>query len=131
MRDYGKIPTALWSRPDIQALSPQAKLLAVYLLTNSHSNLIGAYRLPDAYIQEDLRLPLVIVRKALTELTTAGFACLCAVTAWIWVKPQLGLDPPDNGNVWKHARKRAAEVPDDCSWKSDFQRHFEALDHGI
>jgi len=54
MRTYGQIQCSFWSDPDFADLSDQAKLLATYLLTGTHSNGLGCYRLPNEYVIADL-----------------------------------------------------------------------------
>ena len=68
MRIYGSIHTCFWSSKATQELSDQAKLLAIYLLACPHSNMLGAFRLPDAYISEDLHWDIAIVKKTFQEL---------------------------------------------------------------
>lgn len=69
MRVYGSVQTCFWENTDNQELSDQAKLLAIYLLTGPHSNMVGAFRLPDGYITEDLRWNIQVVKKAFQELS--------------------------------------------------------------
>ena len=57
MRIYGAVQVCFWANAETQYLSDQGKLLAIYLLTGPHSNMIGCFRLPDGYITEDLRWP--------------------------------------------------------------------------
>jgi len=44
------IESCLWTDPKVRALSPDAKLLYLYLITNPHSHLSGIYYLPKAVI---------------------------------------------------------------------------------
>lgn len=60
-RVYWRLSPAFWvddkvvGSEDYPGWSDNAKMLAVYLLTCEHRTLPGLYRLPKAYIQEDLR----------------------------------------------------------------------------
>jgi hypothetical protein len=56
MRSYGSVHTKFWINSDVQLLSPNAKLLALYLLTSPHTNMLGCFRLPIGYVVEDLQL---------------------------------------------------------------------------
>ena len=38
----------------MRRVSDDARLLALYLLTGQHTNMIGCFRLPDGYVSEDL-----------------------------------------------------------------------------
>lgn len=53
MREYGKVYTKFWTGR-ARELSEDGRLLFLYLLTSPHSTGIGCYRLPMAYIAEDL-----------------------------------------------------------------------------
>lgn len=46
MREYGSVQTQFWPDLALQNLSTHAKLLAVYLLTGPHTNMLGCFRLP-------------------------------------------------------------------------------------
>ncbi|MBM7073039.1 hypothetical protein JQC92_13535 [Shewanella sp. 202IG2-18] len=54
MRDYGKIYSRYWRNVDILHTSDADKLLGTYLLTSSHTNLIGCSHLPIGYVTADL-----------------------------------------------------------------------------
>lgn len=53
MREYGKVYTTIWTGR-ARELSEDGRLLLLYLLTSPHSNGVGCYRLPVAYIADDL-----------------------------------------------------------------------------
>ena len=53
MRDYGKVFSTFWTSDSTRGMSDDAKVLALYLLTGPHSNIIGCFRLPDGYVSED------------------------------------------------------------------------------
>lgn len=112
-RDYGRVATTFWNSQDVRPLSDQGKLLANYLLSGPHSNSIGAYLLPDAYVADDLQWTAEKVSKAFTELFRNGFAtrfkdgrhiCICKFLTW---------NPIENPNVGKAALKQLEQLPDD------------------
>jgi hypothetical protein len=53
---YRTIDAALWTDPKVRSLSPDAKLLFVYLITNPHSHLSGMYYLPRALMAQECSL---------------------------------------------------------------------------
>lgn len=83
MRIYGAIQTSFWESSDIQQLSDEAKLLAIYLLTGPHSNMLGCLRLPDGYIMEDLKWNNVAIQNAFNQLTEIDFLTRDTQTAWL------------------------------------------------
>lgn len=73
MRTYGRIYNAFWTSPDVKEFSDGAKLLAAYLLTSPHTNIVGAFRCPVDYMASDLKWPERTVRDRLRELSRNGF----------------------------------------------------------
>jgi hypothetical protein len=56
MREYSKVAPVLWQSARFNSLpSDDGRYLYLYLLTNSHQNSAGCYRLPDGYACSDLR----------------------------------------------------------------------------
>lgn len=122
MRDYGKVHSTFWSSPTTGSLSDDGKVLALYLLTCSHSTIAGVFRLPDGYVSEDLGWPLERVAQGFAELFEKGFANRCATTKWVWICKHLEWNKPENPNQRKSAAKIALSVPNECCWKLDFMR---------
>ena len=120
MRDYGKVYSTFWSSETTGGLSDDAKLLALYLLTCSHSTIAGVFRLPDGYVSEDLHWTGERVAQGFAELFQKGFANRCETTKWVWVKKHLEWNKPENPNQRKAAAKVATSVPDQCGWKRAF-----------
>jgi hypothetical protein len=122
LRDYGKVHASFWSSATIQALSEDARVLALYLMTSPHSTIAGVFRLPDGYICEDMRWTAERVAKGFAELSRNGFANRCETTKWVWVVKHLEWNPPENPNQRKSAIKVCQSVPVECEWKSEFER---------
>lgn len=112
-RDYGRVYTAFWNSQDIRPLSDRGKLLANYLITGPHSNMLGAYLLPDAYISDDLGWSVETVRKTLDELSRNGFATRFEDGRHIVVCKFLSWNPIENPNVGKAALKQLEQLPHD------------------
>ncbi|MCA7086072.1 hypothetical protein K7G19_21000 [Cupriavidus sp. DB3] len=117
MRDYGKMPTALWSDPGFLGLSDQGKVLALYLLSSPHTNMIGAFRLPDGYVAEDLRWPIETVSERFAELSRNGFATRDEGSKWVVIHKFCLWNDIENPNQGKAAAKLFHQVPDDCPVK--------------
>lgn len=122
MRDYGKVYSTFWSSSTTSSLSDNGKLLALYLMTCSHSTIAGVFRLPDGYVSEDLNWGLETVAEGFAELFAKGFANRCETTKWVWIRKHLEWNKPENPNQRKSAAKIALSVPDACSWKPAFMR---------
>lgn len=116
-RDYGRVHTAFWNSQAIRSLSDRGKLLANYLLTGPHTNSIGAYLLPDAYIGDDLGWDGKTVTAAIKELTGAGFCERFADGRHIVICKFLEWNPIENPNVGKAAVRQVEQLPVDPAAK--------------
>jgi len=96
MRMYGSVQICFWENAETQNLSDQAKLLAIYLLTGPHSNMAGAFRLPDGYIREDLGWGIETVRKAFQELSKINFLTRDDERGWLVIHQFLKWNPIQN-----------------------------------
>lgn len=103
-------------------MSDNGKLLALYLMTCSHSTIAGVFRLPDGYVSEDLNWDVSTVSEGFAELFAKGFANRCETTKWVWVRKHLEWNKPENPNQRKSAAKIALSVPETCDWKPAFMR---------
>jgi hypothetical protein len=120
VREYGRVHSAFWSSADIQSLSDDGKLLALYLLSCSHGTIAGVCRLPDGYVSEDLKWTSGRVAKGFDELFSKGFANRCETTKWVWIRKFLQWNAPENPNQWKAVWKVVGQIPAQCAWRSDF-----------
>ena len=68
---YGAVHTQIWQSRDFRALTAEAKMLFLYLLTSPHANLTGVYLLPLAYAQEDMGWDQDTMLNALEQLIEA------------------------------------------------------------
>jgi hypothetical protein len=65
--DYGRIRHTFWTDPDIKRkLSPDEKLLLVYLFSSPHSNMIGLYHLPLEYAALETGLSVDSIRSSIS-----------------------------------------------------------------
>ncbi|OGT54429.1 MAG: hypothetical protein A3E01_02965 [Gammaproteobacteria bacterium RIFCSPHIGHO2_12_FULL_63_22] len=109
-RDYGRVYTSFWNSPDIRSLSDDGRHAALFLLTNPHSNIIGAYLLPDAYLMDGLQWDGDRVRKALSELFAKPFAKRFRDGRHIVICKYLEWNPIENRNVGMAAVKQAEQL---------------------
>ena len=111
MRDYGKIHCQFWHSDDVQAMSDNEKLMALYLLTCSHGNIVGVFRLPQEYISADLGWTVDRVSQTLTELFEMGFISLKNDCQWIVINRFLQFNRPENPNQIKSAVTLLTKMP--------------------
>lgn len=120
MREYGKVFCAVWESETFRALTDDGKLLAIYLMTCSHSTIAGVFRLPDGYVAEDMAWEVTRIHRAFGDLEANGFAVRCATTRWVWVVKHLDWNPPENPNQRKAAAKVANGIAAGCVWLPRF-----------
>lgn len=68
MATYRPIKVCFWSDEFIASISPNAKLLYLYLLTNERTTLCGIYRLPIQYLYFETGLNKPQIDKSMQEL---------------------------------------------------------------
>jgi hypothetical protein len=100
MRHYSLMLPQFWTGTTgkaITAASKDARIVATYLLTCEHANMIGLYRLPLLYAAEETGLKRREVAVALEHLKLLEFAYYDEATEFVWVvemaRFQLSLSP--------------------------------------
>lgn len=104
MREYAKVSPQFWvgaTGKAIRKLGPDAQIVALYLMTSPHSNMMGLYHLPITYIHADTGIPLEGAYKALQSLSEADFCTYDEASEMVWVHEMAiyqiaeSLDPKD------------------------------------
>ncbi|WP_218813328.1 hypothetical protein [Rickettsiella endosymbiont of Dermanyssus gallinae] len=88
MRDYAQISSKFWISPmgkKIKDCGLEAKVLALYLMTCSHANMIHFYYLPLYFIAHETGIPLEGVSKGINDLIEIKFCSYDADTDHVWV----------------------------------------------
>jgi hypothetical protein len=88
VRAYGKVAPAFWTGATgrrIRAAGPAAQVVALYLLTGPHANMLGLYYLPPPFICHETGLDPATVADALDALCAAGFCRHDPESEFVWV----------------------------------------------
>lgn len=88
MREYARISPRFWMGETgrlIRTKGPEAQLLALYLLTSPHSNMIGLYWCPVTYMAHETGLSMQGASKALQSLVDIGFCHYDSASEVVWV----------------------------------------------
>lgn len=123
---YGKVKETFWTDKKVQAMSDDAKMLALYLLTGPHRNMLGCMRVPNGYIMEDMGWPSTRLADAIAVL------CQCQFIyrdddGWTLIANQLRHDPlSKTPNHVKAAVSLAEAVPAEASFYQEFAARFAA-----
>jgi len=132
MRDYGKVCSQFWTGKTGRKLrgDPISQVVALYLVTSPHSNMIGAYYCPLAYIANDTGLTTEGALKGLMKLVSEGFCEYDQETDWVWVKEMARFQIADtlkpNDNLVISIRKEYGQLPVGGIKDGFFQRYSMA-----
>lgn len=88
MRDFAKVSPQFWisaSGKQRRQMGLSTQLVAIYLLTNPHSNMLGIYYLPLAFIAHEIGLTSEEVDEALNNLIQLNFCTYDSNTEYVWV----------------------------------------------
>lgn len=111
---YGKVHDIYWEDDKIQALTDQAAMLGLFLITGPHRNAIGCFKIGMGAITDNPRFSrwgIKGVSKALAELVAMGFIVRDERTGWTFVANALKHDPIKGTKAAIHAAKLAQAVP--------------------
>lgn len=129
MREYAKIESKFWIWAARHRLTDDAKLLALYFLSNTHSNSIGVYHLPLAYIVADLGWLPERIRETVSELSEKPFRnglpnpfiLYCKSTSYVYITDYLVHNPPANNNIAKNMAGAISQIPAEFSYWPEFK----------
>jgi len=88
MREYGKVSPQFWigdTGKRLRAAGPAAQVVALYLLTNPHANMLGLYYLPKMFIGHETGLGFEGACKGLQSCIEAGFCDYDDDSETVWV----------------------------------------------
>lgn len=104
MRDYAKVLPKFWQGEtgrELAAKGAEALVVAMYLMTSPHSNMLGLYYQPVLYMADETGLSPEGASKGLEACMESGFCDYDPITKMVWVfemaSYQIGsdLDPKD------------------------------------
>ena len=138
MRTFSTIRSQFWSGTTGKAITIAGKdtrILATYLLTCEHANMLGLYRLPVLYIAEETGLKRKEILTAFENLKAIGFAHYDEGAEFVWVvemaRYQLGLlpgEPVKEGDKRRHAvAKLYKQLPTNPFLAAFYDRYAEIL----
>lgn len=87
MRDYGKVSPRFWTGKTGKALrgDMEAQILALYLMTSPHANMIGVFHCPVMYMAHETGMTIEGASEALGRLENARFCTFDADEELVWV----------------------------------------------
>jgi hypothetical protein len=88
MREYAKISPQFWigsTGRKLRDAGPKATLVAVYLISSPHANMLGLYYLPELYIAHETGLGIEGASEGLRRVIEAGFCAYDAASEVVFV----------------------------------------------
>lgn len=138
-RLYWRFSPKFWDTVAAEDWSDDAIILGAYLMTCRHRTAEGLFRLPKAYVCEDLRWPAERLTEPLAELVGKGFVEVDERSRWVLIRSALKYQSPENPNQVTAALRRLVDIPSASPLTSSFkglaerycQRLAEALPEGF
>ncbi len=85
MRDYAKVSPRFWlgeTGRELRKAGAEAQVVAFYLMTSPHANMLGLYYLPVLYLAHETGLGLEGASKGLKRAVEAGFVAMTMMQRW-------------------------------------------------
>lgn len=134
MRDYSKVSAQFWVGKTGRALrgDMQTQVVAMYLMTSPHANMIGVYHCPIVYIAHETGSPIEGASKGLRRLCEEGFCTYDNENEMVWVhemaKFQIGDELKPNDMRVKGLQKQFETLPE-SRLKQGFYEKYNAAFH--
>lgn len=123
MREYGKVSPQFWVGKTGKSLrgDREAQIVALYLMTSPHANMIGVYYCPVEYIAKETGIPIEGASKALQSLIEADFCTFDGEAEYVFVhkfaEHQLGADLKATDKRVQGVVNELAKVPKGQCWQ--------------
>ena len=133
MYSYGRVFSSFWVSGSGKTLrgDPEAQLVALYLMSSPHANMIGVFHCPIIYIAHEIGIPLEGALKALERLSEAGFCAYEEASEHVFVRRfaayQVGDELKSKDNRVKGIREYVSAIPSESLKLLFLQEYAEAF----
>lgn len=130
MRDYAKVSPQFWmgkSGRELRKAGPEAQVVALYLMTSPHANMLGLYYLPILFMSHETGLTFEGALKGLKSAIEAGFCSYDEASEMVWVHEmaayQVGRALKPTDNQCAGVRREYASLPDNPFLSLFYERY--------
>lgn len=129
MRDYAKVGPKFWIGETGKALRghPEAQIVATYLMTSPHANMIGLYYLPMMFLSHETGLTIEGASKGLRRCIEAGFCYHDPDSEVVWVQEmaayQIGVDLSAQDKRCKGVQNEYDSIPANLFLSAFYDRY--------
>ena len=113
MKTFGKVESRFWDTLRHEQISDHGKLLAAYLLTCKHGNMIGIFSLPRAYIMGDLNWDAETAEQTVRELLANRFLSVSEQNDFICINKFMEHNRAENVKQMEARLRLLLNLPDD------------------
>ncbi|HAP0139828.1 TPA: DNA-binding protein [Escherichia coli] len=130
MRDYAKVSPRFWlgkTGRELRKAGAEAQVVAFYLMTSPHANMLGLYYLPVLYLAHETGLGLEGASKGLKRAVEAGFCSYDHDAEMVWVHEmaawQVGETLKPGDNRCAGVRNEYASLPENAFLSAFYDRY--------
>jgi uncharacterized phage protein (TIGR02220 family) len=134
VRTYAKITSGLWIGPtgrQLRAAGAEVQVVAMYLMTSPHANMLGLYYLPIAFLAHETGLSPDAARRAIERATEIGFCDYDHASECVWIytmaRFQIGEQLEASDKRCRGVQKQYDDLPDSRFLRPFFERYAKTF----
>lgn len=135
MREYAKISPAFWMGETGRKLRghPHGQIVAMYLMTCPHANMLGMYYMPLVTIAHETGLTMEQASQGMAECVATGFCKFCPASDFVWVinmaRHQMGDEFKEADKFLVKVRKTYNTMPKHCPFLGEWFDMYQGVYH--
>lgn len=130
MARYRKVDPRIWNDAKFAALSNDAKLAFLFVLTHPHLTSLGAMRATVPGLAAELSWDVEVFREAFREALSKGIVEHDAKASCVWLPNYLKYNRPESPNVVKSWESALDLIPE-CNMKTELLQRVKDFTEGL
>ena len=130
MREYATVSPSFWigeTGRKLRTMGSEVQVVAMYLITSPHANMLGLYYLPVAFISHETGISTEGATKGLARLSEGGFCSYDHISEVVWVHEmarfQVGKELKPGDNQIKGVATAYKDLPSNQFLRDFFDRY--------